>query len=114
MHKGKFSILICYLDYTYRPVCVVMAVYQSETRTRHLQIFSHLKILSGFEICTCSVFLADPNFYSMNHVMLAQTYLKLNDKVLAKEHMIKARDLPVRSPDDRQAHAESIQLLNDL
>jgi len=56
----------------------------------------------------------DPNFYSMNHVMLAQTYLKLNDKVLAKEHMIKARDLPVRSPDDRQAHAESIQLLNDL
>ena len=57
---------------------------------------------------------ADPNFYSMNHLMLGRTYLKLNDKVLAREHLIKARDLPVRSPDDRQAHAESIELLNEL
>ena len=61
-----------------------------------------------------SLVLADPNFYSMNHLMLGRTYLKLNDKMLAREHLIKARDLPVRSPDDRQAHAESIELLNEL
>ena len=50
----------------------------------------------------------------MNHVMLAKTYMKLNDIAKAKEHLVKARDLPVKSPDDKDAHIESIELLGKL
>ena len=60
------------------------------------------------------VIVASPNFYSMNHVMLAKTYMKLNDIAKAKEHLVKARDLPVKSPDDKDAHIESIELLGKL
>jgi len=59
-------------------------------------------------------FLADPNFYSMNHLMLAKTYLKMNQKDKARSYLLKARDFPVISPDDKQAHTESIELLQNL
>lgn len=61
-----------------------------------------------------SCIVADPDFYSMNHVMLAKTYMKLHEKEKAKEHLVRARDLPVTSPDDKEAHAESIELLRQL
>ena len=56
----------------------------------------------------------DPDFYSMNHLMLARTYMKLNEPAKAKRHLIKARDMPVKSADDKQAHDESIEILGRI
>lgn len=46
--------------------------------------------------------------------MIAKTYIKLHNKAKAKEHLVKARDLPVRSVDDKRAHTESIELLCEM
>lgn len=46
--------------------------------------------------------------------MLAKTYIKLNDKDKAREHLVKARDSPINSPDDKEAYTESIALLGKL
>ncbi|KAL5022226.1 hypothetical protein ScPMuIL_001381 [Solemya velum] len=49
----------------------------------------------------------DPNFYSMNLMMLGKTYSKLGNHDMARVYLIKARDFPVRTPDDQQAHKEA-------
>jgi len=43
--------------------------------------------------------------------MLAKTYLKQNNKAEARVHLVKARDLPIKTPDDKQAHIEAKELL---
>ncbi|KAK6184772.1 hypothetical protein SNE40_007169 [Patella caerulea] len=56
----------------------------------------------------------EPNFYSMNLLMLGKTYDRLGNKDAAKEYLIKARDYPVQTTDDEQAHKEAIELLKNL
>ena len=44
---------------------------------------------------------ADPNFYSTNLLMLGKTYLRMNKKELAAKYLKKARDAPIKKPDDK-------------
>ncbi|XP_052817329.1 regulator of microtubule dynamics protein 1-like [Mya arenaria] len=54
---------------------------------------------------------AEPNFYSMNLLMLGKTYLKLQDGKMAYQYLSRCRDYPMNTPDDRRANAEAKQLL---
>ncbi|ESO98182.1 hypothetical protein LOTGIDRAFT_187255 [Lottia gigantea] len=53
----------------------------------------------------------EPNFYSMNLLMLGKTYQRLGQKDVAITYLIKARDYPVQTTDDEQAHKEAVDLL---
>lgn len=55
-----------------------------------------------------------PNFYSTNLLMLGKTYLRLNDKNLAREYLVKARNYVVMTKDDQDAHDEAEKLLKSL
>ncbi|CAH1778834.1 unnamed protein product [Owenia fusiformis] len=56
----------------------------------------------------------EPNFYSMNLMMIGKTYQRMKNNQKAKEYLIRARDYPVRTSDDKKAHEESIELLKTL
>ena len=45
---------------------------------------------------------ADPNFYSMNLLMIGKTYLRMNKKELALEYLTRAHQYPVKTEDDKQ------------
>ncbi|KAK2494551.1 hypothetical protein MC885_012051 [Smutsia gigantea] len=53
----------------------------------------------------------DPNFYSKNLLLLGKTYLKLHNKKLAAFWLMKAKDYPVHTEEDRQIQTEAAQLL---
>ncbi|KAI5938900.1 regulator of microtubule dynamics protein 1 isoform X1 [Manis javanica] len=53
----------------------------------------------------------DPNFYSKNLLLLGKTYLKLHNKKLAAFWLMKAKDYPVRTEEDKQIQTEAAQLL---
>ncbi len=56
----------------------------------------------------------DPNFYSMNLMLLGKTYLRLKNKEKAKHYLLLARDYPVKTEDDKKAHKEAIELLSGI
>ncbi|KAK3086733.1 hypothetical protein FSP39_022606 [Pinctada imbricata] len=56
----------------------------------------------------------DPFFYSKNLLMIGKTHLRMKNYKLATDFLQKARDYPVKTPDDQEAHDESIKLLNGL
>lgn len=56
----------------------------------------------------------DPGFYSSNLMMIGKTYLRMKDNEQAKLYLIKARDYPVRTEDDKKAHQEAIDMLHSL
>ncbi|KAM7075358.1 regulator of microtubule dynamics protein 1 isoform 1-T1 [Molossus nigricans] len=53
----------------------------------------------------------DPNFYSKNLLLLGKTYLKLQNKKLAALWLLKAKDYPARTEEDKQVQTEAAQLL---
>ncbi|KAK1332191.1 hypothetical protein QTO34_007877 [Cnephaeus nilssonii] len=53
----------------------------------------------------------DPNFYSKNLLLLGKTYLKLQNKKLAAFWLLKAKDYPARTEEDKQIQGEAAQLL---
>ncbi|XP_045417499.1 regulator of microtubule dynamics protein 1 [Lemur catta] len=53
----------------------------------------------------------DPNFYSKNLLLLGKTYLKLHNKKLAAFWLLKAKDYPAHTEEDKQVHTEAAQLL---
>lgn len=44
----------------------------------------------------------DPNFYSKNLLLLGKTYLKLHNKKLAAFWLMKAKDYPAHTEEDKQ------------
>ncbi|XP_004842025.1 regulator of microtubule dynamics protein 1 isoform X1 [Heterocephalus glaber] len=56
----------------------------------------------------------DPNFYSKNLLLLGKTYLKLNNKKLAALWLMKAKDYPAHTEEDKQIQTEAAQLLTGL
>ncbi|XP_028918016.1 regulator of microtubule dynamics protein 1 isoform X2 [Ornithorhynchus anatinus] len=54
---------------------------------------------------------ADPNFYSKNLLLLGKTYLKLSNKKLAAFWLLKAKDYPVHTEEDKQVQKEAADLL---
>ncbi|XP_061197194.1 regulator of microtubule dynamics protein 1-like [Saccostrea echinata] len=56
----------------------------------------------------------DPDFYSMNLLMIGKTHLRMKNYIAAKTYLLKARDYPVLTPDDEKAHEEAIQLLKSI
>ncbi|XP_067409622.1 regulator of microtubule dynamics protein 1 [Emydura macquarii macquarii] len=57
---------------------------------------------------------ADPNFYSKNLLLLAKTYLKLNNKKMALLWLTKARDYPAHTEEDKEVQKEVMELLNSI
>nr|XP_020144288.1 regulator of microtubule dynamics protein 1 [Microcebus murinus] len=53
----------------------------------------------------------DPNFYSKNLLLLGKTYLKLHNKKLAAFWLMKAKDYPPHTEEDKQVNTEAAQLL---
>lgn len=56
----------------------------------------------------------DPNFYSKNLLMLGKTFLKMNDKEKAKLWLIKAKEYPPLTHEDKEVHKEAVDLLKSL
>ncbi|XP_041375817.1 regulator of microtubule dynamics protein 1-like isoform X3 [Gigantopelta aegis] len=56
----------------------------------------------------------EPDFYSMNLLMLGKTHLRLGNKEQALIYLARARNYPVKTPDDEQAHKESADLLKKI
>ncbi|XP_067234289.1 regulator of microtubule dynamics protein 1 isoform X2 [Chanodichthys erythropterus] len=56
----------------------------------------------------------DPNFYSMNLLMLGKTYMMLKDVQRAALWLTKARDYPAVTEEDKQVHKEALELLKKL
>uniref|UniRef100_A0A2K6G5L6 Regulator of microtubule dynamics 1 n=1 Tax=Propithecus coquereli TaxID=379532 RepID=A0A2K6G5L6_PROCO len=71
-------------------------------------ISSEITLFFSF-LCT-----VDPNFYSKNLLLLGKTYLKLHNKKLAAFWLMKAKDYPAHTEEDKQVHTEAAQLLTSL
>ncbi|EAT45291.1 AAEL003406-PA [Aedes aegypti] len=56
----------------------------------------------------------NPNFYSMNHLMLGKTYQALKNTGKAKEFLTLAANVKVLNEDDKQAKEEAATLLKKL
>lgn len=56
----------------------------------------------------------DPNFYSTNLLMLGKTYLRMKNNKMALIYLQRTKEFPVKTPDDRKAHEEALQLLKGL
>lgn len=56
----------------------------------------------------------DPDFYNTNLMMIGKTYVRMKDNDRAVEYLTKMRDYPVRTEDDKKAHSEAIELLQQL
>uniref|UniRef100_A0A1D5RC37 Regulator of microtubule dynamics protein 1 n=2 Tax=Macaca TaxID=9539 RepID=A0A1D5RC37_MACMU len=56
----------------------------------------------------------DPNFYSKNLLLLGKTYLKLHNKKLAAFWLMKAKDYPAHTEEDKQIQTEAAQLLTSF
>lgn len=53
-------------------------------------------------VCFSFLQTVDPNFYSKNLLLLGKTYLKLHNRKLAAFWLVKARDYPAHTDQDRQ------------
>lgn len=56
----------------------------------------------------------EPNFYSMNLLLIGKTYMRLKDKEKAVYYLTKARDYPAGSAEDAEAKQEAAKLLQSL
>ncbi|GAB1599311.1 regulator of microtubule dynamics protein 1-like isoform X1 [Argonauta hians] len=56
----------------------------------------------------------DPNFYSMNLVMLGKTLIRLNENDQARLYLNKVSSYAVRTVDDKKAHEEAATLLKKI
>ncbi|KAI1888833.1 hypothetical protein AGOR_G00172830 [Albula goreensis] len=56
----------------------------------------------------------DPNFYSMNLLMLGKTYMMLKEKDKALLWLGKARDYPAHNEEDQEVHKQAVNLLKKL
>lgn len=56
----------------------------------------------------------DPNFYSMNQLMLGKTYLRLKDNENAKKYLQMTSVFQDRNEEDKNAKEEAAQLLKKL
>ncbi|KAJ8276900.1 hypothetical protein GJAV_G00069160 [Gymnothorax javanicus] len=56
----------------------------------------------------------DPNFYSMNLLMLGKTYMMLGEKEKAIHWLSKSRDYPAHNEEDREAHRQALDLLKKI
>ncbi|XP_077983041.1 regulator of microtubule dynamics protein 1-like [Glandiceps talaboti] len=56
----------------------------------------------------------DPNFYSMNLLMLGKTYLKMNNKKLALLYLSKTSEYQIKTEEDQKAKKEADDLLKKL
>lgn len=56
----------------------------------------------------------DPNFYSLNLLMLGKTYLKLERKEDAIKYLKKVVEFPVRNDEDQKAKQEAQKILNNI
>ncbi|KAJ8376926.1 hypothetical protein SKAU_G00075060 [Synaphobranchus kaupii] len=56
----------------------------------------------------------DPNFYSMNMLMLGKTYLMLGEKDKAVLWLSKSKDYPAHNEEDREAHKQALDLLKKI
>ncbi|XP_070575764.1 regulator of microtubule dynamics protein 1-like isoform X2 [Ptychodera flava] len=56
----------------------------------------------------------DPNFYSMNLLMLGKTYLKVNNNKLALLYLTKAVEYPAKTEEDNKAKTEAEELLKKV
>ncbi|XP_021566513.1 regulator of microtubule dynamics protein 1 isoform X2 [Carlito syrichta] len=56
----------------------------------------------------------DPNFYSKNLLLLGKTYLRLHNKKLAAFWLMKAKDYPAHTEEDKQIQTEAAQLLTSF
>ncbi|XP_027701381.1 regulator of microtubule dynamics protein 1 isoform X2 [Vombatus ursinus] len=55
-----------------------------------------------------------PNFYSKNLLFLGKTYLKLKNKKLAAFWLLKAKDYPAHTEEDKQVQKEAAELLKSV
>lgn len=55
-----------------------------------------------------------PNFYSKNLLMIGKSYLMLGRKEEAKEYLLRARDYPQNSRDDKESKDDATQLLQGI
>lgn len=56
----------------------------------------------------------EPDFYSMNYLMLGKCYLGLNNKEMAREWLTKASEVTVKNEDDKNCKQEALKLLKRL
>ncbi|XP_064189802.1 regulator of microtubule dynamics protein 1 [Anguilla rostrata] len=56
----------------------------------------------------------DPNFYSMNLLMLGKTYLMLGERDKAIHWLSKSRDYPAHNEEDREVHKQALDLLKKI
>lgn len=56
----------------------------------------------------------DPNFYSINLLMIGKTYLKLNKKDEALKYLKMASEFSPKNDEDQQAKLEAQKLLNGI
>ncbi|XP_028290736.1 regulator of microtubule dynamics protein 1 [Gouania willdenowi] len=56
----------------------------------------------------------DPNFYSMNMLMLGKTYLALKETEKATMWLIKAKQYQPHTNEDKEVHKEAVELLKKL
>lgn len=56
----------------------------------------------------------EPNFYSMNLLMLGKTYMKLRDPEMAFTYLKRCKNYPIKTPDDQKANDEATYFLNML
>jgi hypothetical protein len=58
------------------------------------------------------VIAAEPNFYSMNLLMLGKTYMRLKDAEMALTYLTRCINHPVKTPDDKQVNIINININN--
>ncbi|KAG8231757.1 hypothetical protein J437_LFUL012037 [Ladona fulva] len=56
----------------------------------------------------------DPQFYSMNYLMLGKTYLRLNDREKATFYLKLACEYPQKTTDDAKAKEEAASILKNI
>ncbi|KAL4235115.1 regulator of microtubule dynamics [Mactra antiquata] len=56
----------------------------------------------------------EPNFYSMNLLMLGKTYMKLQDAEKAYQYLTRCVNYPIKTPDDKKANEMALKELKVL
>ncbi|KAK7078578.1 cellular calcium ion homeostasis [Halocaridina rubra] len=56
----------------------------------------------------------EPNFYSKNLLMIGKCYQMLGNKEAAKEFLLRAKDYPQKTRDDKESAEEATQLLKGM
>ncbi|XP_076330899.1 regulator of microtubule dynamics protein 1-like isoform X3 [Tachypleus tridentatus] len=102
----------CYTfaDLTWYQRKLAAIVFATPPTSTYEEKFSFCQALEHFE----NAERLDPDFYSMNLLMLGKTYLKLNNKEKAVQFLKRAKEYPQRTMDDEKAVKEASSLLQNL